>query len=69
MRYLMLGLVRFYQYAVSPFLAPRCIHIPSCSQYTIEAITRHGAVRGVWLGVKRILHCHPFARGGYDPVP
>ncbi|HXH71995.1 MAG TPA: membrane protein insertion efficiency factor YidD [Mariprofundaceae bacterium] len=69
MRLLMKGLIRAYQYLVSPFLAPRCIHIPTCSQYTLEAISRYGAVRGCWLGFRRLLHCHPFARGGYDPVP
>lgn len=69
MRRLLLLLIRIYQYAISPVLSPRCIHVPTCSEYAAEAIARHGAVRGGWLGIRRLLHCHPFAKGGYDPVP
>ena len=61
--------VRFYQVGISPVLPSRCIHVPTCSQYVLEAVDRHGAIHGLWLGVKRLLHCHPFSRGGYDPVP
>jgi len=61
--------VRIYQVGISPVLPSRCIHMPTCSQYVLEAVDRHGALRGLWLGLKRLLHCHPFSRGGYDPVP
>ncbi len=63
------ALVRAYQLLISPVLPSRCIHTPSCSAYMIEAVETHGAIRGVWLGLKRLLRCHPFSRGGYDPVP
>ncbi|WP_170304409.1 membrane protein insertion efficiency factor YidD [Mariprofundus erugo] len=69
MRKVSLALIRAYQLFISPLLPPRCIHIPSCSEYASEAIQRHGFFRGVWLGAKRLLRCHPFAKGGYDPVP
>ena len=61
--------IRFYQIAISPLLGPRCRYIPTCSQYSLEAIHRHGAVRGVWLSVHRICRCHPWGGSGYDPVP
>ncbi|RKG30253.1 membrane protein insertion efficiency factor YidD [Acinetobacter tianfuensis] len=61
--------IRFYQIAISPVLGPRCRYIPTCSQYSLEAIHRHGAVRGVWLSVHRICRCHPWGGSGYDPVP
>ncbi|MGW8194401.1 MAG: membrane protein insertion efficiency factor YidD [Desulforhopalus sp.] len=67
-RILLVGFVKGYQYAVSPFLPPTCRFVPSCSTYTIQAIEKHGAVRGSLLGLWRILRCHPFSRGGYDPV-
>lgn len=60
---------RGYQLLVSPLLGPRCRYAPSCSEYFIEAITRHGAVKGGWLGLKRLLRCHPWGSSGYDPVP
>jgi len=66
---LLKALIRIYQYAISPMLPPRCIHEPTCSRYALEAIEVHGAARGLWLTLRRLLRCHPFARGGYDPVP
>jgi putative membrane protein insertion efficiency factor len=68
-RYLALALIRAYQLAVSPLLPPSCRFTPSCSQYTSDAISRHGLSAGVWLGVKRLVRCHPWHPGGYDPVP
>jgi len=62
-------LVRFYQFAIRPFIYSNCKFAPSCSAYFIEAVTRHGPLRGGRLGVRRFLRCHPFSRGGIDPVP
>jgi putative membrane protein insertion efficiency factor len=64
----MIALVRLYQLVVSPMLPRSCRFFPSCSQYMIDAITIHGPVRGVWLGVKRILRCQPLCKGGFDFV-
>ncbi len=61
--------VRVYQYTLSPFLGPSCRFYPSCSEYTRQAIQRHGPLSGLNLAVKRILRCHPFHPGGVDPVP
>lgn len=69
MKPLLLGLIRFYKYVISPFMAPRCIHYPTCSSYAVEAIEKHGWWRGAGLAVRRLLRCHPFSKGGYDPVP
>lgn len=66
---IVLLLIRGYQKFISPFLGKNCIFIPSCSAYTYEAIEKYGIIRGGFLGVKRILRCHPFNQGGYDPVP
>ncbi|MCK2044081.1 membrane protein insertion efficiency factor YidD [Chromohalobacter salexigens] len=66
---LMIGLLRGYQYVISPLLGPRCRFWPSCSQYAVEAIQIHGPLRGGWLALKRILKCHPGHPGGVDPVP
>lgn len=68
-RWLLLKLIRFYQIFISPALPPSCIYEPSCSRYTYQAIARHGALKGTYLGIRRILRCHPWAQGGYDPVP
>ena len=66
---IMLGLSRFYQYAVSPLIPPRCRYTPTCSQYALEAVKKYGALKGGWLVVKRIARCHPFGGSGHDPVP
>ncbi|MDO4295073.1 MAG: membrane protein insertion efficiency factor YidD [bacterium] len=62
-------LIRFYQRFISPCLGAHCIYTPTCSQYAIEALRKYGALKGSFLACKRILRCHPFAKGGYDPVP
>lgn len=69
MKRLLIGLVRLYQYLISPLLGPRCRFHPSCSHYAIEAVQRHGALRGSWLAARRLGRCHPLHPGGYDPVP
>jgi len=61
--------VRFYQFTISPLFPPACRHVPTCSQYTIEALKIHGPIRGLWLSFKRIIRCHPWGTSGYDPVP
>lgn len=69
MRRLVVLLLKFYRLAISPFLGRNCRFHPSCSAYAIEAVERHGVLRGGWLGLRRILRCHPWNPGGYDPVP
>ena len=68
-RQLFMWIIRGYQLAISPMLGPRCRFYPSCSCYAHTAIERYGVWKGFWLGLKRLLRCHPFAQGGYDPVP
>jgi uncharacterized protein len=69
MRWSLIFLVRAYQVGLSPLLPASCRYYPSCSAYAVEALERHGALRGTWLSVRRILRCHPFRPGGFDPVP
>jgi hypothetical protein len=64
-----LASIRFYQRAVSPHFPPACRYTPTCSNYAYEAIAKYGPLKGTWMAVKRILRCHPFHSGGYDPVP
>lgn len=69
MKTVLIALLRFYRYAISPLLGRNCRFHPTCSEYAIEAVQRHGALRGGWLALKRVGRCHPFHPGGYDPVP
>jgi len=68
-RSLLLSMIRFYQHYISPLTPPACRYTPTCSQYTFEAIQKYGAIKGCWLGLKRICRCHPWGGSGYDPVP
>lgn len=61
--------IRFYQYAISPLMAPHCRFYPTCSAYAVEAIQRFGAVKGMYLATRRLMRCHPLSDGGHDPVP
>ncbi len=61
--------VYFYRYAISPLTPPSCRYTPTCSAYAIEAVKKHGVIKGGWLATKRILSCHPWGGSGYDPVP
>ncbi|WP_210204967.1 membrane protein insertion efficiency factor YidD [Pleionea mediterranea] len=69
MRKLLILIIRLYKKALSPLLGDRCRFYPSCSSYAIEALEKHGVLRGSWLSIKRILRCHPLNDGGNDPVP
>lgn len=69
MQRLLVKLIGLYRYWLSPWLGQSCRFHPSCSQYAAEAITGHGAARGVWLTLRRVGRCHPFHAGGFDPVP
>jgi putative membrane protein insertion efficiency factor len=66
---LLIGLIRIYQLVISPFLGPVCRFHPSCSRYAAECLRLHGAARGSWLSVRRLMKCHPFHPGGHDPPP
>jgi putative membrane protein insertion efficiency factor len=66
---LLVFVIRAYQFALSPFLGSACRFAPSCSEYAIEAVRRHGPFQGSWMGARRIARCHPFHPGGLDPVP
>ncbi len=69
MRSLLRGLIRGYQLFISPLLGPRCRFYPTCSHYALEALEIHGALKGSWLALRRVLRCHPWHPGGLDPVP
>ena len=68
MKYLVLDLLAVYKAMVSPFLPPACRFEPTCSEYTKQAVEKYGALKGTWMGIKRILRCQPFCKGGHDPV-
>lgn len=69
MKHLVIALLKAYRFAISPLYGSVCRYYPSCSAYALEAVTRHGTLRGGWLAARRVLRCHPWAAGGYDPVP
>ncbi|WP_144532885.1 membrane protein insertion efficiency factor YidD [Bacillus pumilus] len=69
MKKIFIGIIRFYQKCISPLTPPSCRFYPTCSNYGLEAIKTHGALKGGWLTIKRILKCHPLHPGGIDPVP
>ena len=62
-------LIRFYQLCISPYTPASCRYTPTCSVYTLQALKKHGLIKGGWLGLKRIASCHPWGKSGYDPVP
>ncbi|ALQ70357.1 membrane protein insertion efficiency factor YidD [Bacillus thuringiensis] len=69
MKQIFIGIIHFYQKFISPMTPPTCRFYPTCSHYGLEAFQKHGALKGFWLTCKRILKCHPFHPGGFDPVP
>ena len=69
MKHLLLAVIRFYQQRISPLKKPCCRFYPTCSRYALEAIEKYGALRGSYLALRRIFRCHPFSKGGFDPVP
>lgn len=69
MKVVAIAVLRFYKRWISPLFPPACRFTPTCSEYSIEAFQKHGFIRGAWLTLMRLLRCHPFHRGGYDPVP
>ena len=68
MKKILIMLINFYQKEISPWLGPRCKYEPTCSEYTKQAIEKYGAIKGTIIGIKRILRCNPFSKGGYDPL-
>ncbi len=68
MQAVLILILRGYKFGISPFLPSACRYYPTCSEYMQEAIEKHGSVRGIWMGIKRLGRCHPFHEGGYDPV-
>lgn len=69
MRHVMIFLVRAYQLIISPYFPTSCRYHPTCSHYAIQAFGKHGMIKGFWLAMRRILRCHPWSKGGEDPVP
>ncbi|GEN83876.1 putative membrane protein insertion efficiency factor [Sporosarcina luteola] len=69
MKTILIGFIKIYQKIISPLTPPSCRFYPTCSHYGVEAIEKHGALKGTWLAIRRISKCHPFHEGGFDPVP
>lgn len=69
MKYVVIGFLKVWRFAISPLYGNVCRYYPSCSAYALRAVQYHGAVKGTWYGARRLLRCHPWAAGGYDPVP
>ena len=69
MKYVLIGLLKAYRFAISPLYGQVCRYHPTCSAYALEAVQAHGALRGTWLAMRRVARCHPWAAGGLDPVP
>jgi conserved hypothetical protein YidD len=69
LKYLLIYMIKFYQKFISPLKGPSCRFYPTCSQYALESIKKHGSIKGSYYAIKRVLKCHPFHPGGYDPVP
>ena len=69
MKTILLALIRFYRRNISPLRKPCCRFVPTCSEYALEAVEKYGPWKGSWLALRRLLKCHPFHKGGYDPVP
>ena len=69
MKFLLIGILRAYRFVISPMYGQVCRYYPTCSAYALEAITVHGSIKGSWLALRRVLRCHPWTPGGYDPVP
>ncbi|MDW0114987.1 membrane protein insertion efficiency factor YidD [Sporosarcina saromensis] len=69
MKAILIGFIKIYQKIISPIMPPTCRFYPTCSHYGVEAIEKHGALKGAWLAIRRISKCHPFHEGGFDPVP
>jgi putative membrane protein insertion efficiency factor len=69
MKKILMYIIKFYQKVISPLTPPSCRFYPTCSHYGLEAIEKHGAIKGSWLAIRRISKCHPFHEGGFDPVP
>lgn len=68
MKYLLIDILKLYKAFVSPFLPPSCRFTPTCSEYAMQAVEKHGAIKGTWMAFKRLLRCQPFCAGGHDPV-
>jgi len=66
---ILIGLIKFYQYSISPLIGSNCRYTPTCSHYSVEAVEKHGPLKGGWLSIKRIASCNPWGGSGYDPVP
>jgi len=69
MQGILIGFIKAYRLVLSPFIGQHCRFTPTCSEYAVEAIQCHGAIKGCWLAIRRITRCHPFCTGGFDPVP